>query len=278
MEVLLNLNPIDGNNSGFIENFQKQTPNLKIHLYGNEEAIDAPSARNQLMEKFPNFTWYLFIDDDAYYETKYFQEFSNIIKKYPEFSIIGGPNLLPPGSGDVETLSDWFLKSWFCGPFRRRYQGQGEFQDVNEAELILCNLAIKKSTELKFSKELPFGEENELVWRLQQAQGRAFYSSKLIVYHFRRQDLLVFLNQIFKYGLGRGYFLKIHPGFFILGSFIGLIFWLFINILLSAASIPILIYLKKNPGRTFFGAKLFLPAWASAAYFFGVLWGIFKKI
>ncbi len=276
IEVLVNLNPWEEPLENLVAQFQSRSEGIQWHLHSTEKSLPAPIARNILLERHPDLDWYLFIDDDAFYDSQYFKEFEKCIFSHKDFGLFGGPNLLPPGSQGVEVASDWFLQSRFCGPFRKRYSREPAHGESGDSSLILCNLAVRKNPQLWFDAQLPLGEENDLIYRHQQIGEKAYYCANLIVYHHRRDDMIMFLRQLFKYGLGRGFVSQRHHRTFLVAAMVGLLFWTMILILFFPFAILWLLLTKKNSRKVAPGTYGALPIWGSWIYFIGVFWGFFN--
>ncbi|MCL2389170.1 MAG: hypothetical protein FWC85_02165, partial [Elusimicrobia bacterium] len=134
----------------------------------------------------------------------------NLFKKYPDVSIIGGPNLTPlESSNEFERLQGIALESEFVsGEMTYRYKSAGDNSVTSDSRLILCNMAFRRevftSSGLTFETKLFYAEENLLITQAINLGLTALYCPDLIVYHSRRQDFLGLIQQFFNSGYGRG--------------------------------------------------------------------------
>lgn len=170
-------------------------------------------ARNIILKKILKIdnnnktTWVYFIDDDAHVPIDHLKEFSSCLKKFPEYSIIGGPNLTPPGSNTFQEISGVALSS-LVGTFTslNRYKKTGSPRRCDETSLILCNLFVnaKCLKKTKFKEGLICAEETWLLQELERQGYKSLYNPNLIVWHERRGTFLSFTKQVYKYGIGRG--------------------------------------------------------------------------
>lgn len=182
-------------------------------IYLNER-FQAPQARNQALHDKYDYDWIAFFDDDVIIPEHYFKVLCDFLK-FDNFVAIGGPNLTPPSSGRFETISGRILQSyWVTGPFSYRYRLAQSGEYNSDIPYILCNLVVRSSVLPDEGFRLPLGEENDLIKALLKKQGRLYFENRLYVYHFRRSSKSEYLQQVFKYGLGRSLLLmKWHSGF-----------------------------------------------------------------
>jgi len=120
----------------------------------------------------------------------------------------GGPNLTPPTDSIFELWSGYVLASLFGSSTARfRYKKKLNEHPADELNLISCNLAIRhrvfQETGLFFDEKCSSNEENILLFQLKEKGHKMILSPDLIVYHRRRDNLLEFSKQIYKYGKGR---------------------------------------------------------------------------
>lgn len=149
-----------------------------------------------------------FMDDDAFIQENNVEIISEKFDKYPSIGVLGGPNLTPPDSNGFQTATgimfSTYLLSW---KMSRRYLPKGSDRYTDDSELILCNLAVKKSLfekyNLNFEKILHYNEENLLIEQLKKNNVKILYSPDLKVFHHRRKSLFPFILQVFNSGKGR---------------------------------------------------------------------------
>lgn len=191
---------------------------VPIKLYqGARQSLSAARnfLLNQLSEEISSNDWILFLDDDAYLPENFGRkaiEVTNRARKI-KAEIIGAPNLTPPESSFSQQLTGEWLGSFVAtGPISRRYHRGPNLEKIvhNDHGLILCNLWLSAAAlkEELFLETIKGGEENFYFYRFFSSLGKAIYSSELFVYHERREKLVGFFQQIYKYGFGRGQVFK----------------------------------------------------------------------
>ncbi|MEA2462042.1 MAG: hypothetical protein QOH90_2219 [Actinomycetota bacterium] len=162
---------------------------------GNARNLVVPLATGELI---------LFLDDDIVAEPHLLSRLHRLSQAHPEVSVFGGPNLTPPGSSRFQFVQGAVLSSIVSsGPVRRRY-GPHPAAKADERFFILCNLAVRRRAMVPFEHDLVCAEENRLLTELGRRGGAMLYDPSLIVHHERRPDLRGFVQQLFKYGRGRG--------------------------------------------------------------------------
>jgi ABC-type polysaccharide/polyol phosphate export permease/GT2 family glycosyltransferase len=154
-----------------------------------------PLARGKLV---------LFLDDDVEIPPHYLATLAEQARRHPDIQVFGGPNVTPADSTRFQTVQGAVLSSLLgAGPARRRY-GPHPTAEADERWFTLCNLAIRREDVTLFDADLVCAEENELLDRLRRAGARMRYEPELWAAHERRGDLHGFVQQMFKYGRGRG--------------------------------------------------------------------------
>ncbi|MGH2718400.1 MAG: glycosyltransferase [Actinomycetota bacterium] len=161
------------------------------------------AARNLIVERARG-ELLLFVDDDVICEPTLLRRVVALASAHPEVGVFGGPNLTPPGSTRFQVIQGAVLGSALAaGPIRRRY-GKHAAGAANERQLILCNLAIRRSVMVPFANHLACAEENGLLAELSRQGVRMHYDPDLVVFHERRPSPGGFIRQMLKYGRGRG--------------------------------------------------------------------------
>lgn len=162
-------------------------------------------ARNRAFEISRNDIIY-FLDDDVVIPPDLFKRALWWFKTNPYLAVLGGPNLTPKNSPAQEKFMGSLLSSPIVTPrvYARYIQRDKPFR-ATEQELILCNLAVKKShlKEIRFQENIASNEENLLLYQCHKAGLYCLHDPQLFVYHHRRAHLWGFLNQIYSYGVGR---------------------------------------------------------------------------
>ena len=159
-------------------------------------------------------------------------------------AVVGGPSLTPPGDSWLQQLFGAALASPFgSGGVRNRYRRYGALRATTDKELILCNLAIRRSHFIElggFNERLYPNEENEFMERVVIAGHRLLHDPAMCIERSQRSTLKAFVRQMFAYGRGRGE-QTLLTGSWSLVSFVPLIFDLYlIMLLLGILSSPLL--------------------------------------
>jgi glycosyltransferase involved in cell wall biosynthesis len=178
-----------------------------------EPALSPAGARNQMLREL-NSPWVLFIDDDAFIDPGFFQQFDQSQRRFENASAIGGPNLTPMGSTAFQKTVGLVMQSRLATYMSSsRYRKAGKARACDERDLILCNLFVRKDAlgDSPFPDDFQCAEENWLIQTL-TAQGRqVVHDPDLCVWHERRDELKKFSSQVFKYGFGRGQNIRRRP-------------------------------------------------------------------
>jgi succinoglycan biosynthesis protein ExoA len=199
----------DSNTFNYINQVKNRNLDFEVLI---AEGNNPSSQRNLLAEK-SNGELILFLDDDSVPAEDLLERYRETLEAYPEAKIIGGPSLLIKKDQSLSPLSNIFFSSSFgIGPVRNRYNSIGATRKATEKDLILCNLLIKRDFFLKtkgFNQEIYPGEENEFLNNLDE-DVEILYNPDAIVYREPRRSFVLFLEQMFSYGKGRGKHLKLN--------------------------------------------------------------------
>ena len=148
----------------------------------------------------------VFLDNDCRPGTDYWQELEKALAR-PEVEIVGGPALLRPNAASLERIFHALLThTLIVGSVSARYAPRGPFRRANQTELILCNLAVRKSIFAKIgplSTDLYPNEENEWLDRAQAAGVGIYYCPTLQVYRPQRATWSRMIEMLLRYGMGR---------------------------------------------------------------------------
>ncbi|MFA5750219.1 MAG: glycosyltransferase [Candidatus Shapirobacteria bacterium] len=193
-----------------------------------------PSEKRNLGAKKAKGQYLAFLDDDSYPSKNYFKNAQKIISKHPDFGGICGPCLTPPKDDYLKQASGLFWSSWLgsggAGVYRNSIQSSRFVDDYPSV-----NLIIKKddfNSVGGFDTSYWPGEDTVLCLNLTKKLGKKiFYHPSLVVYHHRRSVIIPHLQQITRYAIQRGFFVKKFPETsFKLGYFIPTIFSLYLII------------------------------------------------
>ena len=148
----------------------------------------------------------VFLDNDCQLPAHYWTELDRAFAQ-PEVEVVGGPALLRPEAGTREKLFHALLTHpLVVGPVAARYAPRGAFRKSTQAELILCNMAARRSLFARIgllSHKLYPNEENEWLDRAQAAQTGIYYDPQLYIMRPQRTTWSQFLRMLFRYGSGR---------------------------------------------------------------------------
>jgi succinoglycan biosynthesis protein ExoA len=148
----------------------------------------------------------VFLDNDCALVPSYWTELENSLAR-PEVEIVGGPALLRSNATAWEKIFHALLThTLIVGTVSARYAPRGKFRVTTQIDLILCNLAVRRSTFAKIgplSTDLYPNEENEWLDRAQAAGVRAYYDPDLQVFRPQRAGLVQMGLTLLRYGMGR---------------------------------------------------------------------------
>ena len=126
----------------------------------------------------------------------------------PAVAVVGGPSVTPEGDSWLQQLFGYALASAFgSGAVNNRYRAYGEPRTTTDKELILCNLAVRRSVFIDlggFNECLYPNEENEFLERVTSAGYTLLHVPAMFVFRSQRRTLKAFIRQMFSYGRGRG--------------------------------------------------------------------------
>ncbi|MCJ7793110.1 MAG: glycosyltransferase [Candidatus Marinimicrobia bacterium] len=218
--------------------------------------------------------------------------FSRAIYK-GEIGVVGGPNIWDKEESFWYSMAGIIFESFFASlKMSSRWRPIGGCRRVDEKELILCNLAVRRDVFKKaggFNEALYPNEENELLYRIDRLGYQLVYHPGILVFRPRRESFKKILSTFFHYGRGRmenvkvAGFLPSLPLFLplaLLGYLFGFIFfhpWF--------AFLPLILYFgmgfgsalgfatrRKKPYLAVFLPPLFLIA--HLTYALGLLYGL----
>ncbi len=203
-EVLIVCNGEDAATRQLLDSWARQDARL-VTIYIKQTSPAA--ARNAGLSRAAGEIIY-FLDDDVTVAPDLFARAIATFAARPEVAVVGGPNLTPPESGTFEDCVGRVLGSAFgAARVRDRYRSHGVARIVDDASLILCNLAFRRcaisALLAPFGEHMVCNEENVLLGELGASGAQMLHDPDLVVYHRRRATLVGFCQQTFKYGRGR---------------------------------------------------------------------------
>jgi GT2 family glycosyltransferase len=148
----------------------------------------------------------VFLDNDCSISSGYWKELETALGR-PEVEIVGGPALLRPQAAAWEEIFHALLThTLIVGTVSARYAARGKFCPATQTDLILCNLAVRRSIFEKIgplSTDLYPNEENEWLDRAHAAGIGAYYDPDLQVFRPQRASPGQMGLTLLRYGMGR---------------------------------------------------------------------------
>jgi GT2 family glycosyltransferase len=148
----------------------------------------------------------VFLDNDCSMSAGYWKELEAALAR-PEVEIVGGPALLRPQATAWEEIFHALLThTLIVGTVSARYAPRGEFRLATQTDLILCNLAVRRSIFERIgplSTDLYPNEENEWLDRAHAAGVGAYYDPNLQVFRPQRTTPGQMGLTLLRYGMGR---------------------------------------------------------------------------
>ncbi len=203
-----------------------------------------PAQKRNLGAKKARGEILAFIDDDAYPDKNWLKnalavfkqqassaqaplsnQISNIKQAPPlaersiflnrsSLAAVCGPGVTPPHDPLLAQVSGWMWASFLGSGGAGRYRCWPQKKQMVD-DFPTFNLLVKKSDFLKvggFNANFWPGEDTKLCHDLVYRLGKKIiYDPKILVYHHRRKIFKDHLKQIGRYGLHRGFFVKILP-------------------------------------------------------------------
>jgi succinoglycan biosynthesis protein ExoA len=210
----------------------------------------APSRQRNLAAKEASGDVLYFLDDDSLIIPENFALCSAGMSD-PAVAVVGGPSITPAGDSRLQQLFGYALASAFgSGAVNNRYRTRGETRETTDKELILCNLAVRRSVFMDlngFNECLYPNEENEFLERVTSAGYKLLHVPSMFVFRSQRRTLKAFIRQMFSYGRGRGQQTLITSSYTV-SSFIPLFFVAYLVLTLICIKyvlmfVPLVIYL-----------------------------------
>lgn len=164
-----------------------------------------PSRQRNLAVAQARGDWLIFLDSDCRLERAYFDRIAENAGR--GLAIFGGPVLLLATTTPLEvTFQSLLGHPFLTGASSSRYRSSGSLRKCDDAELILCNLAVRRDLFLKstgFEEQLYPNEENEWLARLRAKGVDCWHDPKLVVRRPQRKSWLAYAQMLTDYGRGR---------------------------------------------------------------------------
>ncbi len=168
---------------------------------------NAPSQQRNRAAQAASGDILFFLDDDSLVQPANFTRCADAMMN-PAVAVVGGPSITPESDSWLQKLFGQALASPFgSGGVRNRYRSHGAVRGTTDKELILCNLAIRRSLFLElggFDERLYPNEENEFMERVVSAGYTLIHEPLMAIHRSQRPTLKAFIRQMFTYGRGRG--------------------------------------------------------------------------
>jgi glycosyltransferase involved in cell wall biosynthesis len=190
-----------------------ELPELKSVESGEVKFIKAstgnPAVKRNAGASYAQGKILAFIDDDAFAPENWLETGLNILQNNPSYCGTGGPNLIPPHSNRKEQLTDIILNSPLMGSGHIAYSPQSAEREAKQGEVHLCNFFVWKDSFQEaggLNEHIGYGcEDTEFIYQVNKKLGKKFfYSSRLYVYHHRREFGWSYIIQRFKLRTNNG--------------------------------------------------------------------------
>lgn len=231
--------------------------NFEILIISDKVSGSAnPSEKRNLGAQKAKGEYLVFFDDDSYPHKNYFKNATKLVEKNPQYAAFCGPCLTPPKDNLYQKASGLFWSSWIgsggAGIYRNSIQSARFVDDYPSVNLIVKKSDFKLAG--GFDTSYWPGEDTVLCLNIiKTLNKKIFYHPSLIVYHHRRSVVLPHLQQITRYAIQRGFFVKKFPetslklGYFLPSFFVFYLILLIINLLIFnyyLLYIPLYLYLS----------------------------------
>jgi GT2 family glycosyltransferase len=281
-----------GGSAAAYEHLKKIIPDDLRHEILLAEGSAPSRQRNRAAREAGGDILY-FLDDDSLILAENFARCSEGMSD-PAVAVAGGPSITPAGDSRLQQLFGLALSSGFgSGAVRNRYRVHGEPRETTDKELILCNLAVRRSVFMDlggFNECLYPNEENEFLERVASAGYTLRHIPSMMVFRSQRENLKAFIRQMFSYGRGRGEQTLVTssysvtsfiPLFFVVYLLVSLIFIKYLFLL-----IPLVVYVfaaLASAALLMLRTRRWFPLFLAALYPLmhivngtGLLWGLIR--
>lgn len=163
-----------------------------------------PSLQRNEALRHSDAPYVLFLDSDVEFDAAYWARIERHVVLAAS-KVVGGPAVLRAGADEAEQIFHAALSHPLAvGKSASRYTPRGTLRTTTEAEVILCNLLVRRDLFDEydvFDETLYPNEENEWLDRL--PPGAITYDPELIVARPQRGDIAEFATTLARYGAGR---------------------------------------------------------------------------
>jgi cellulose synthase/poly-beta-1,6-N-acetylglucosamine synthase-like glycosyltransferase len=169
---------------------------------GKKRNIGAANTKGEILA---------YIDADAYPRADWLR---SAICHLQESSVgaVGGPGLTPPGADNFSLGQDTILSSFMVGGLSSRYRGKEETQtdDIHSVNFVAWRRVVEEVG--GWNEKYWPGEDTLMCLGLKELGYKQVFAPDVVVYHQRRSTWKGYLQQIWSYGLHRGFFARKYPG------------------------------------------------------------------
>lgn len=171
-----------------------------------------PAAKRDVAAAYAAGDILAFLDDDAYPQQDWL---AHAVRHFadPAVVAVGGPAVTPPHDAVWQQISGAVLTSWLgSGPARMRYAPVGQVRPIDDWPSV--NLIVRRAAFAAvggFGTSVWPGEDTKLCLEFVSRGWKILYDPQAMVYHHRATTLLKHLQQVARYGLHRGHFVRKFP-------------------------------------------------------------------
>ncbi len=203
--------------------------------YSKNPNHTGPAFKRNLGAKLAQGQYLAFLDDDSYPDKNWLKNTLTLFQADKDIAAICGPCLTPPDDNRYQQASGLVWSSFFgsggAGCYRNSIH-KSRFVD----DFPSVNLIVKKNIFLKagsFDHNYWPGEDTVLCLKItKELNKKILYHPTIQVFHHRRPVIWPHLQQLKRYAIQRGYFVKVFPQTsFRLGYFLPSFFFLYIILL-----------------------------------------------
>ncbi|MDD2856218.1 MAG: glycosyltransferase family 2 protein, partial [Desulfuromonadaceae bacterium] len=233
-----------------IEHLKKSVPeNINYEVLLAEGC--SPSLQRNLAAAEASGDILYFLDDDSLIRSENLSLCSTLFSDL-KIAVVGGPSLTPTTDSWLQKLFGAALASAFgSGAVNKRYRKFGKTRETTDKELILCNLAVRRSVFAAlggFNESLYPNEENEFIERVVAEGYKLIHNPDMHIFRSQRVTLKAFIRQMFSYGRGRGEQTLITRSYSLI-SFVPLLFVIYVAFTLvfikyDLLLVPLMLYLS----------------------------------
>jgi succinoglycan biosynthesis protein ExoA len=201
---------------------------------------ECPSRQRNLAAQEATGDILLFLDDDSECSPRLIESYAGLFREDPKLAAVGGPTVYR-GRGLRERVAAGVLADpMVSGRSASRYAPRGHKRTSDERELILSNLAVRRSAFEAlggFEESLYPNEENLLLDCVRERGGKVVYDPSAIATRPAPKAGWELIAKVFGYGRGRASQLRRYPSWVGLARVAGVIAFL-VGFCIAPALLP----------------------------------------